>query len=150
MAASTLLSRGPKNGRIGYMTPTFSRVPNRRGHIQKGATSPLRSLGGGGGGAKIGTSGEWSKKDARHAPGPPSILILDTPLPDPIKPKSTPNHTGVETIWFQKENYSMVPLNVQQEDMSSCHAIAEVFLGKQHRSHEKIATIWPTLYFHIA
>ena len=34
----------------------------------------------------------------------------------------------------------MVPLKVQQGDLSNCHAIAEVFLEKHHKSHDKITT----------
>ena len=64
-----LPSRGPKNRRIGYITPAFSGVPNRRGQIQKritpeflGADSLVRE---GGGGAKTGTGGECPARAPR-------------------------------------------------------------------------------------
>ena len=40
MATSPLPSRGPKNGRIGHITPAFLGVPNRRGQNQKWPHQP--------------------------------------------------------------------------------------------------------------
>ena len=80
------------------------------------------------------------------APGPHPTLTSWLISPPPTQEVIT----AIESKWFQKENYSMVPLKVQQGDLAKCHAIAEVYLGKQHRTHNKITTFWATLYFHLA
>ena len=66
MAASPLPSRGPKNGRIGYITPAFSGATNRRGQNQKRVNHPC-VLGGGSfgeGGQKQAWAGNGQKKMA--------------------------------------------------------------------------------------
>ena len=57
MATPPQPSRGPKNGRIGYITPAFSGVPNSREKIRSGYITPAflgadSLVGGGGGGRK--------------------------------------------------------------------------------------------------
>ena len=89
-----------------------------------------------------------SEEQVAVALGPHPTLTSWLIAPPPPPPQDA--ITRVESKWFSKENFSMVSLKVQQGQLAPCQAVAEVYLGKQHRTHNKLTAFWATLYFHVA
>ena len=55
----------------------------------------------------------------------------------------------VETAYFQKENFAMVPWEVQQGELGPCEIIAEAWITKKMQSHQTLTTFWATVHYHL-
>ena len=79
------------------------------------------------------------------APGPHPTLtswIIFTPT-------SRDQVEALEAKWHPRENFSMMPLHVQQGKLTGAEVVAKVYLGKNHRNHQSVTHFWSVLNFHV-